>query len=103
MDAFAHGALGSDHRSSYRALVRANHERQAASRDGLSWLPGHHTAGREVFGAARRSGGRTCVAHRRVPLQDRRIDPEELPRPDAAATVVAVTIRLHRRRTIRFA
>src|SRR5258706_14681337 len=92
MDAFAHGPLGSDHRSSYCALVRANHERKAASRDGLSRLPGHHTTGREVFGAARGSGGRACVAHRRVPLQEHRIDPEKLSRPGAAATVVAVTI-----------
>ena len=33
---------------------------------------------------ARGSGLGTCVAHRRVPLQKRRIDPEELARSGAA-------------------
>ena len=35
------------------------------------------------------SGFRTCVAHRRVPLQKRRIDPEELARSGAAIFTAA--------------
>jgi hypothetical protein len=71
------------------AAVRADHERQAASGDGLSRLPGHHPAGGKVLAAARGSGLRTCVAHRRLPLQKRRIDLEELARSGASIFTAA--------------
>src|SRR6266403_565705 len=85
MDAIANGALGPNDWPAHGAVVRADHERQAASRNGLSGLPGHHTVGREVFGATSRSSGGTRVDYRRLPLQKRRIDFEELARPGAAA------------------
>ena len=47
--------------------------------------------------AARGSRRRAGLAHRRVPLQKRRIDPEELARPAAPAIVTAA--RCHRHRT----
>jgi len=62
------------------------------SRDGLSRLPGHHPAGWEILDATRGGRRRTRPAHRRVPLQERRVDSEELARPGAA--VVAAT-RFH--------
>ena len=46
MDALAHGPLGANHWPPHGAIVRADHERQAASGDGISRLPGHHPAGR---------------------------------------------------------
>ena len=49
MDAFAHGALGGNHRPQHGAAVRADHGRQAAPGDGLSRLPGHHPAGGKVL------------------------------------------------------
>ena len=60
------------------AIVRTDHGGPAASGIGLSRLPGHHPVGREVFATACRGGLGTCAAHRRVPLQEHRIDPENL-------------------------
>src|ERR1051326_1805233 len=85
MAAVASGALGPDDCPAHGAVVRADHERQTASRDGLSGLLGHHTFGHEVFGATSRSSGGTRLAYRRLPLQKSRIDLEELARPGAAA------------------
>ena len=89
MDAFAHGALGGNHRTPHRPVVRADHERQAPSGDGVSRLPGHYPAGGEVLGAARGSRLGACIAHRRVPLQERRVDLEELARPGSTALAAA--------------
>src|SRR5258708_2474959 len=48
-------------------------------------MPGHHPAGWEVLDATRGSRGGTRIAHRRLPLQKRRIDYEKLARSDSTA------------------
>src|SRR5258707_3775742 len=92
MDSVAHGALGGIDWSAHGPLVRAHYGGQAASRDGLSRLPGHHPVSSEVLAAARRGGLRTRSAHGRVPLQERGIDLEELTRSN---TRVITTARVH--------
>ena len=49
--------------------------------------------GGQVLQRTRGSGGGTSVAHRRVPLQKRRIDLEELARPNATESLA--TARIH--------
>jgi hypothetical protein len=62
---------------------RAHYERQATSGNGLSRLSGHYPVGGKVVRASRGSGSGTGVAHGGVPLQERRIDLEELTRPSS--------------------
>ena len=78
------------HWAGHRAVVRADHERQAAPGDGVSRLPGPYPAGGEVLGRTRGSRLGACVAHRGVPLQERRVDPEELARPGSAVLPAAI-------------
>ena len=68
MDPLTNGSLGRDHRSQHGTAVRTDHERQAASRDGLSRMSGHHPPGGQVLRATRGSCFRACVAHRCMPL-----------------------------------
>jgi len=68
-----------------RLFERIMNERQTASGDGLARLPGDHPVGGQVLRAARGSSLGTSLAHRCVPLQERRIDLEKLARPSAAS------------------
>jgi len=68
VDTVADDRLGAKYRSEYRAIVRANHGRPAASRDGLSRLPGDYSAREEVLRQTGGSGGGAGSADRRVPV-----------------------------------
>ena len=59
-------------------------------RDGLSSLAGHHPAGGKVLRAARGGGLGACVAHWRLPLQERRVYIEELARPGTTVLTPAI-------------
>ena len=93
-------------RPPHRAVVREDPGRQTAPGDGISRLPGDHSAGRQVLACAHGGGGGAGAADRRVPLPQHRIDPEELARPAAPAGAAgraagtACTARQHSRRGV---
>src|ERR1035437_1676114 len=85
MAAVADGAVGRDDRTAHRATIREDPGGQAAPGDGVSRLSGDHSAGEEVLECAHGGRGGACAADGRVPLPQRRIDPEELAGPATAA------------------
>ena len=87
MAAFAHGELGTQHRSEHGAVVRENPEREAPPGDGLSFLSRHHSLGAAVLCATDGSRCRTGATRRGVPVSEREVDLEELARrPSLVAT-----------------
>src|SRR5258708_38425338 len=81
MAAVADGAVGREDRPSYRAAIGEDHDRQTAPGDGISRLPGDHSAGRQVLSSTHGGRGGTRATDGRVPLPQHRIDPEELAGP----------------------
>src|SRR5260370_16690758 len=102
MAAVTDGAVGGEDRHPYRAAIGADHGRQTAPGDGISRLPGDHSAGRQVLSSTHGGRGGTRVTDGRVPLPQHRIDPEELPAPAAPAGPAArapPTASTHRQHT----
>jgi integrase len=82
--AFAHDRLGPHGGSAHRRGGGENPGSVPASRDGLSFLPGHHSLGPTLSGPTRRSGCRTCPRNRRSQLQESGFHPAA---PSGLATV----------------
>src|ERR1017187_4550814 len=91
MAAIADGAVGGEDRPPYRAAIGEDHVRQTAPVDGISRLPGDHSAGRPVLSSTHGGRGRAGVADGRMPLPQHRFDSEELVGPAASAGVAGRT------------
>src|SRR5580704_4336982 len=105
MDPLPYGALGGVHRPAHSAFVRTYTRRQATPGDGLSRLPGHHPAGREVLTYTHGSCCRAGTAHRSVSLSECEVDSQERARSAAAwtsssAASSTVTTQQHPRRGV---
>src|SRR5215469_3030906 len=76
----AHGELGAQYWSPHGPVIRNHLARETSSRDGLSLLSGHHSAGRAVLPTTHRSRCRTSHSSSSLSLSEREIDLEELTR-----------------------